>query len=141
MDQDFLRRVRKTSLLLAIFLSPMAATYLGLGFAAGWLLAVGWSLVNLILIGELVSNILVARKKINVRTAFLLLAKFPLLYAVGLLLLNYFYTPALLSGFLWPFFVATMKALGRAVLRMDTGLPSSQVVIGSAEPDRGRSAE
>jgi len=51
MGIEFLNRVRKTSIILGVFLSPVIATYLGIEFAGAWLVAIAWTLVNTFFIG------------------------------------------------------------------------------------------
>jgi len=48
-------------------------------------------------------------------------AKVPVLYAVGFVLLSsgWFPVASLLAGFNWPFVVIVLKVLGRVLLRMD----------------------
>ena len=47
--------------------------------------------------------------------------KFPVLYGAGFLLLwnGYLSVIGLVAGFTWPFFVLTMKGLGRYYLKLD----------------------
>jgi hypothetical protein len=121
MDFDFLGRVRKASIITGIFLTPVLMTYLGISFGAAWIAGITWSLINLHFISGLMKNILTKRKRNNARIALLMAAKFPLLYSVGYLLLksSVFSVLGLVAGFVWPFLVISMKALGRAFAHFD----------------------
>jgi hypothetical protein len=121
MGLEFLVRVRKTSILLGLITAPVIATYFGIGSGGAWLAGIAWSLINLHCIAELVKLIVTNRKRRYASIAILMAAKFPLLYAAGYLLLESGVLPVmgLLAGFAWPLFVTTMKALGRAALKLD----------------------
>jgi hypothetical protein len=121
MGIEFLNRVRKTSIILGVFLSPVIATYLGIEFAGAWLVAIAWTLVNTFFIGELVKTLLAREGRNPWRAALLLAVKFPVLYALGFIVLRsgWFPLSGILAGFIWPHFVMTMKACGRAVLKLE----------------------
>lgn len=123
MDLEFLSRVRRTSVITTLILYPVLATYLGIGFGTGWLIGCAWSLSNLHAIGLLVRALCTDGERQGLRITLLAVLKVPAFYAVGFLLLwiGWFPISALLVGFLWPFFVITMKALGRLALGMDRG--------------------
>jgi hypothetical protein len=121
MGHEFLGRVRKTSIILALILFPVLSTYLGIAFGTACLVGAAWSLVNLHMIGGLIKRIFAPAKKNHWIISLVFFAKFPVLYFVGFLILqnSWFPISALLAGFMWPFFVMTMKALGRLYLRLD----------------------
>lgn len=121
MGFDFLARVRKSSIIFSLILFPVLSTYLGIGFGAGWIIGVAWSLLNILAITGLIKNTFVPEGKRYFKIALVFLAKFPLLYAAGFVALKsgYFPVTALLAGFIWPFFVMSMKALGRLYLKLD----------------------
>lgn len=120
MGLEFLGRVRKTSIAFGLFMSPFIATYWGLESAIGWLAGVVWSLVNIHLIAGLVRGFAGEDRSIG-RTLLLGIAKFPLLYYAGYVLLSsgLFSAMSLVAGFVWPFMVTTLKALGRVILGLD----------------------
>jgi len=124
MDLEFLIRVRRTSLLTGIVLFPVISLYFGLAVGAGWLVGCVWSVVNLHFIGVLLRAVLTYEKRDRVRITIISLVKFPVLYAIGFLLLasGVFSVPGAMAGFLWPFTVIVLKAVGRLVLGMDKGV-------------------
>ncbi len=121
MGFEFLIRVRKTSVFLGLVLFPVFATHMGINFGLGWIIGIAWSLVNLHVITDLIKRIFITSKRNRLRIALVFFAKFPALYLVGYLALNSgrFPIPALLVGFIWPFFVMLMKALGRVYMKLD----------------------
>ena len=121
MGFDFLARVRKSSIIFCLILFPVLSTYLGIGFGVGWIIGAAWSLLNIYAITGLTKNIFVPAGKSYVKIALIFLAKFPLLYVAGFMALKcgHFPVTALLAGFIWPFFVMSMKALGRVYLKLD----------------------
>jgi hypothetical protein len=121
MGFEFLKRVRKTSIILALILFPVSWAYLGIAFGTACMVGLAWSLVNLHMIAGLMKRIFAPAKKNHWAISLVFLAKFPVLYFVGFLILQNSWLPitGLLAGFMWPFFVMTMKALGRLYLRLD----------------------
>ncbi len=121
MGFEFLRRVRKTSIILSMVLFPVFSIYFGISFGVGWIIGVVWSVINIQVITNLVKRIFITSKRNYLRIALVFLIKFPVLYFLGYLILASarFPAAALLAGFVWPFFVMTMKALGRAFLGLD----------------------
>ncbi len=121
MGLEFLDRVRTTSIVLGLITGLFAAVYLGLGYGGAWLIGIAWSLANLYFISGLTKHILTREKRSYMKIALLMAVKFPLLYAAGFFLMKSSALPiaGLLAGFIWPFFVTTMKALGRTVMRLD----------------------
>ncbi len=120
-DPDLLHRVRKTSIILGLVLAAPFATYCGLMAAAGWIVGIAWSLVNLGMIAAIVRRVLADGPRDKTAIAVALGIKFPLLYGVGLVCLALLHLPAgwLVAGFTWPLFVAVMKAAGRLYLGLD----------------------
>ncbi|MBI4719873.1 MAG: hypothetical protein HY770_01300 [Chitinivibrionia bacterium] len=121
MGLEFLDRVRKTSIILGLVAAPFVALHLGFGWGGAWLAGIAWSLANLHFIAGLMKHVLTREKRNLTKIILLGAVKFPVLYAAGFLLMRsgVFPIPGLLAGFLWPFFVTTMKALGRMALRLD----------------------
>ena len=121
MGFEFLKRVRKTSIILALVLFPVLATYAGVSFAAACIIGLAWSLANLHMISGLIRRVFAPAKKNHWMISLVFLAKFPVLYFLGFLVLQDGRLPiaGLLAGFMWPFFVMTMKALGRLYLKLD----------------------
>jgi hypothetical protein len=120
-DPGFLRRVRKTAIVLGIGVAAPIATYQGLVPAAGWLLGVGWSVVNLAATESIARLVLTLEPRSKAQIARRLAVKFGLLYGVAVVLLALLHVPALwwAAGFTWPLFVAIMKAVGRTYLGLD----------------------
>jgi hypothetical protein len=118
---EFLKRVRKTTVLTSLFLFIPVAAYLGVAAGVSWLAGCAWTLVNLVAIGWLVETLCARGEARRMRLVLIALVKVPVLYAVGFLLLRSNYLPLfpMLAGFLWPLLVIMLKILGRALLRMD----------------------
>ena len=123
MDLEFLRRMRKTSLISGLVLFPVVSTYFGWAHGASWLIGCVWSVLNIHFTGILVEAVVTYPKRSRTRIALISLAKFPALYAVGFLFLqsSVFSVPSLLAGFFWPLTVLLLKAIGRVVLGLDRG--------------------
>jgi hypothetical protein len=121
MGFDFLARVRKSAVIFGLILLPVLSTYLGIGFGAGWVVGAAWSLLNILAITGLIESIFVPAGRNYVRIMVVFLIKFPVLYVAGFMVLRsgYFPAAALVAGFSWPFFVMSMKALGRVFLKLD----------------------
>jgi hypothetical protein len=121
MDLDFLSRVRKTTIIIGIPLAIVISFYWGLSVGGGWVAGIVWSLVNLHFIGSLVKKVVTAGDRNVPGIVITMFIKFPVLYAAGFLLLwnGYLSVIGLVAGFTWPFFVLTMKGLGRYYLKLD----------------------
>jgi len=119
MDLDLMRRVRKTAAIFGGVLAIPFATYFGVVPGVGWIAGIIWSLVNLFFVTDLVKSVITNEDRNTRRIVAVLLAKFPLLYAAGLLLLTQLPAAWLMAGFTWPFFVLVMKGGGRAYMKMD----------------------
>jgi hypothetical protein len=121
MDLAFLARVRKMSIITGAIVSVAVATYWGISVGAAWLAGTAWSLINLFFIGEVIKNVITAEDRQLTRILVVVVIKFPVLYAVGFLLLWSKQLPVLglVAGFTWPFLVMILKAIGRAYLHMD----------------------
>ena len=121
MNADFLRRVRKTSLIFGGMTAVMVAFYFGWMPALGWASGIVWSLLNLAAIRSLVHNVITTETRDTASIMVGLALKLPVLYATAILLLVVLDVPALwwMAGFSWPFFVMMMKSAGRAYLHLD----------------------
>ena len=121
MDLDFLSRVRKTSIVIGIPLAVVISFYWGLSVGGGWAAGIAWSLVNLHFTGSLVKKVITAGDRNVPGIVITMFIKFPVLYGAGFLLLwnGYLSVIGLVAGFTWPFFVLTMKGLGRYYLKLD----------------------
>src|SRR5262245_9721547 len=120
LDADFLRRVRKSSMVLGLILSIPIATSLGWQAAVAWIAGAAWSLVNLAAIASIVRRVLTLEPRDRAEIAKALAIKFPLLYLAGFgILAAGLPITWVLAGFAWPFGVMILKAAGRIYLRMD----------------------
>jgi hypothetical protein len=121
MNADFLRRVRKTSLILGAVTAVLVAFYFGVMPALAWSSGIVWSLANLAAIRSLVQNIITTETRDAASILLALAVKFPVLYATGIALIVVLKVPALwwMAGFTWPFFVMVMKSAGRVYLHLD----------------------
>lgn len=143
MDHAFLRRARKTSIVTGFVCAILISFYWGLEHGGGWAFGLAWSLFNLHFTSSVVTKSLTVEKRDAPRILVALLIKFPVLYAVGYLLLRsgFFTVIGLVAGFTWPFFVMLMKGLGRHYLKLDEsqspfGNPNRPLAA-SLSPDEG----
>jgi hypothetical protein len=120
MGDDFLRRVRKTSLILGAVSAIVFAFYFGLMPSVAWTTGLLWSLLNLSTIRSIVRRLVTEeRDAAAIVTAVAL--KFPLLYAAAVVMLLVLKLPPAwwMAGFTWPLFVIVMKSAGRVYLHLD----------------------
>jgi hypothetical protein len=115
--------VRATAVL-GLFVGAAIFVYASPRWGVGVALGSVWAAVNLWLIAHVVRLTArpgerTGRDKLHIALAFAI--KFPVLYLAGWLLLRWEYAPALslLVGFGTMFVVTTLKALGRAMLKLD----------------------
>lgn len=121
MDLEFLKRVRKTSIVSGLVIAVFISFYWGLDHGGGWVLGIVWSLFNLHFLSSVITNVFTNEKRDIPMILVALFVKFPVLYVLGYLLLKSgrLTLIGLAAGFTWPFFVITMKGLGRHYLKMD----------------------
>jgi len=121
MGLEFIDRTFRTTIVVALLAALCLTLYQSGHVALGFLVGVAWSLVNFYLMKRLIVEVLTPderRKQVTILIAFI---KFPILYAVGYLIIasDYFSIWDLLSGFSLIFLVMLLKALSRMILRMD----------------------
>lgn len=122
MNPDFINRVVKTSLILALIVFPFLAVYVRVPFAVAYLLGCVWSCLNLFGIKFLVTQLISPDPKNKTIIVLLIFLKFPLIYLLGYLLVVWDFTPVygLLWGFSSIFAVTVLKVISRSVLQLDT---------------------
>jgi hypothetical protein len=143
MGLDFINRVIKTSLVLAVLGFLFVTVYYDFRFGAGILAGAVWGCLNLLFLANLVTEVFSPGREVRKgRVILIAVVKFPLLYATGYLLLRIRYFPAesLVAGFTLLFVVMFLKAMGRWVLSLDS---DKKAKADSADrpggPDAGRS--
>lgn len=121
MDLDLLARVRRSASIFGAVMAIPFATYFGIDAGVAWIAGIAWSLVNLYFITSLAKKVITLGDRDVWKIVLELVVKFPVLYAVGFVLLAVVRLPViwLVAGFTWPFFVLTMKGAGRAWLGLD----------------------
>ena len=121
MNLDFINRVIKTSLVLALLTFPFAAVYVSLSFGISIAFGCIWACANLFLIKFLITGILGDGPKRKYLIAAIVFIKFPLLYFLGFLLVKWSYLSV--YGLLWGFslilIVTVLKVVSRIVLKLD----------------------
>lgn len=122
MGLEFISRIIKTTLVLALLVALFGSVYYDFRESVGVLAGAIWGTLNLFFIKTLVTEVISlgkTRKKVAYSMAAI---KFPVLYLAGYLLLDlgYFSPASLLAGFSLIFLVAVLKVLGRLVMNMDT---------------------
>jgi len=128
MGLEFINRVARVSIILALIQLPFVMVHLNWQMAIGILMGCLWGAANLMLIKFLIIGIITSESASKRDILILGAIKFPLLYGIGYLLLKigYFSPISLLIGFTNIFFVAFLKAMGRFLLEnkiISTELP------------------
>ena len=118
MELEFINRVIKATLILAVLCLIVIGFYYGLPFGLGIFAGAVWGCVNLFFIKQLARNWLIAGPKDYLKIYTILGIKFPILYLAGYGLLRIKYLPPLnlLLGFSLIFLVIFLKGLGRLFL-------------------------
>lgn len=123
MGVEFIHRVIKTSLVLAVLGFLFFTVYYDFKFGGGILAGAIWGCLNLLFLTHLITEVFNPGKEVRKgKVVIIALVKFPLLYLFGYLLLAIKYFPpiSLLSGFTLIFLVMFLKALGRWILSLDS---------------------
>jgi len=122
MGPEFIHRVIKTSLVVAVLGFLFVTVYYNFRFGAGILVGTIWGGLNLYFLTNLITEVFSPGKEVRKgKIILIVLVKFPLLYLVGyvLLIIKYFPAVSLISGFTLLFVVMFLKALGRWVLSLE----------------------
>lgn len=119
---DFLRRCMRMSAALTLLGSLFVLLYFGAWQSLAFLSGATWTLINMHFLTALVKAVLIPGEIDKLQVAGVAMIKFPLLYISGYFLVTFEYFPALflmigMSVFL---FVVVLKALGRALTKMDS---------------------
>lgn len=126
-DNDFLRRVQKSSIGFGLVLAAPLALKFGLAAGAGWIAGIVWSLANLAATGSVIRKVVTLEPRDRMSIVKSLVIKFPVLYAIGFgLLAMGLPVHAILAGFVWPLLVAVLKAAGRSYLGLDAATGGSR---------------
>jgi len=121
LDLAFITR----SLRLTAFLSALgflfASVYLGAGWGLGFVLGAAWGIGNLYLIKRLIELAVRIEGRDYTAVGIMVLVKFPVLYALGFLILSRTWYPfwAPVIGFSLPLVVIVLKAAGRVLLHIE----------------------
>lgn len=121
MGLEFITRIIRTTTVLALIVALYLTMYYSGKVALGFLIGVTWSLTNLYFIKGMVTEVITPNETRKDVAIVLGLAKFPVLYGGGYLIIasGYFSVYSLLAGFSLIFPIALLKVLGRVILRMD----------------------
>jgi len=130
MNPEFINRILKTSLILAIIVFPFCAVYISMNFALAFVFGSLWGCLNLLAIKLLIVQALNPDKKnIPLILAFIFV-KFPIIYFLGYLLVTWKYLP--LFGLFWGFtsilIVTVLKVLSRHILQLDADKKQMKVL-------------
>ena len=126
MGFDFLARATRASALVACVAALAAATMFDLAMAAAVVLGAAWSLLNFMLLERFVRALGPKGQVRPVSALVALLLKGPVLYLAGWALLASGLRPeALLAGFVIPFLVLTLKAVGARLFPERRSLPDA----------------
>ena len=121
MSLDFVDRIIKTSLLLAVILFPFLALYLRVAFGVAFVLGCAWGCLNLFALRILVIQIITPKDKNILLIMALIFLKFPLIYFLGYLLVVWAYPP--IFGLVWGFssilMVTLLKVLSRHIMQLN----------------------
>ncbi len=117
MGIEYVRRIVKTTAIVAIVVALFCVTYFSPVVGAALLAGAAWGCLNLLATAEVVRVLVAPEKSGKLRIVVLSLVKFPLLYGSGFLLLRAGVFPpgSLISGFSLVLLVIFLKALGASV--------------------------
>lgn len=122
MSLDFINRIVKTSMILALIAFPFLAVYIRLSFSVAYVLGCIWACLNLLAIKFLITQVISPSEKNKVLIILFMLFKFPVIYGLGYLLVIWSYTP--IYGLVWGFssilIVTLLKVISRSILQLDT---------------------
>jgi len=141
MGVEFIHRVIKTSLVLAVLGFLFVTVYYDFKFGAGILAGTVWGCLNLLFLTHLITEIFSPGQEVRKgKVIIIALVKFPLLYLFGYILLRTDYFPAisLLSGFTLIFLVMFLKALGRWILSLDSNKKTKSASTNHASGEKTR---
>ncbi|RKX19047.1 MAG: hypothetical protein DRP26_04130 [Candidatus Zixiibacteriota bacterium] len=121
MNLDFINRIIKTSLILALIVFPFLAVYVRVAFAVAYLLGCIWACLNLLAIRFVVILLINPHPKNKTLIALFIFLKFPLIYFLGYLLVIWSFTPiyGLLWGFSSLFLVTTLKVVSQSIFHIN----------------------
>ncbi|KPJ61278.1 MAG: hypothetical protein AMJ46_03045 [Latescibacteria bacterium DG_63] len=114
MGLEFVTRVVKTTVVVAIITALFVATYVSPAYGAGVFLGALWNSLNLLVVVSLVKIVIATEKFRKRKVACVVALKFPVLYGVGFFLLwtGLFPVVSLVVGFSLVLAVIILKALG-----------------------------
>jgi hypothetical protein len=117
MGIEFIYRIMRTSLIVAVISFLFISVYYNFPFGLGLFLGTTWGCLNLFFITQLIIEAVSLKKPSKGKIILILLVKFPLLYFAGyiLLWLKYFPAESLIIGFTLIFAVTFLKAIGRLI--------------------------
>lgn len=118
---DFVERSLRTTGIVLLVQLPFTMFYLGVWQGLALLFGGVWGIINLLFIAHLVRSAIRPEGPDKVKTAILLLVKFPLLYMAGyfLLTINQLQPVYLAAGFSLLLIIVVLKVLGRMMLKLD----------------------
>lgn len=121
MGLDFLKRVQRATAVVGVIAFLLVAVYYDVNFGLGILVGCAWGIANFWAL-TLVLTAVIRQGGVHRERAFVFAAiKFPLLYAIGFLLLRsgWFEPISLIAGFSLLFLIVLLKAGGRAIMNLD----------------------
>ena len=121
MGLEFISRIIRTTLIVAVILLLFGSVYYRPSEALGCFVGAIWGVLNLYFIKILITEVLTPEETRKRVALVLALIKFPALYVVGYFILasGWFSAGSLLVGFSLMFAVTVLKVLGRMILGMD----------------------
>ena len=121
---EFVRRVIKTTIITALFVTPFLILYMGFSFGISVLIGAIWGVLNLIAIKYVILSLVRPGKRQLRLGLIILFFKIPVLYGIGYFLLTWDYlsTGGLLWGFSGILIVSVLKGLSRSILKLDNEL-------------------
>lgn len=128
LSPDFLRRVMRMSAALTLLGALFVLPYFGAWQALAFLSGAVWTLINMYFLTALVKAVLTGGEIDKLQVAGIALIKFPMLYLSGYFLVTFerFDAMFLLVGMSVFMFVVILKALGRAMMKLDSSENSAK---------------
>src|SRR3989304_5435765 len=89
MDNDFIKRSIRASVIVTMILAPFTFYYLGIQTGWGFVAGAAWNIINVYLLSQVVVNLITPHPSNKKLVAVAGILKFPVLYGIGFVILSY----------------------------------------------------
>lgn len=114
MDRDFIKRSIRASVVVTVILTPFTFLYLGVQTGWGFTAGAAWNIINVYLLSQVIINLITPHPSNRKLGAVAGVIKFPVLYAIGYLILRYTNPSVygIMAGFSLILAIFFLKAIG-----------------------------